>query len=262
MIRNFKYKALNSNNINMDVKMAQVANKVLNSFINSISVFRIFKYLVGGKMKSKYTLLFTVYCLLFTLFLWSCGGGDGPGSPGSEGSEKTGVILDAYVTPVYLGENTPDVDAFQDICDPGPPPEYEEFTDHYATVTINARLLNPNTTFRPGNLYVEKYTIEYRRSTDSIGSPPIETYVAYSTIPIFPPTGTGVTTVEAPVMFVDLIRKEKYRTDVTSGQYTSGPSYINNYTAIYTFEGKNDFGDKFKFKTQVDFSIGWYLNCD
>ncbi len=191
-----------------------------------------------------------------------CGGGDGPGSPGSEGTEDTGVILNAYVTPVYLGENTPDVDAFQDICDPGPPPEYESFTDHYATVTISARLINPNATFQAGNLYVEKYTIEYRRSTDSIGSPPIETYVGYSTILIPAPTGTGVTTVEAPVMFVDLIRKDKYKADVTSGQYTSGLSYINNYTAIYTFEGKNDFGDKFKFKTQVDFSIGWYLNCD
>lgn len=203
----------------------------------------------------------TLFASFFSvLLLWGCGGG-GPGSPGSTGTEDTGVIVDATVVPNYLGEDTSSVDAVQDICDPGPPPTYEDFTDHGATLTINARLVNPNTTFRVGTLYVERYTVEYRRSNDSIGAPPIESDTRYPTIVITPPTGDGVSTVSTTVILIDLKRKEKYLNDMLSGQYTSGMAYINNYTAIYTFYGKNEFGTAFSFKVTVDFQIGNFDHC-
>lgn len=211
-------------------------------------------------MKRNTFLLFAVCCLLSAVYLWGCGGGSG--SPGSTGTEDTGVMVDATVTPVYLNNNTYSVDAFQNICDPGPPPEYEDFTDHNATLSITARLINPNTTFKAGTLYVEKYTVEFRRSSDSIGAPPILSDTRFKTIVIPAPTGSGTTTVEDTVILVDLIRKDQYRTDVTSGRYNSGVSYINNYTAIYTFEGKNEYGKKFSFKAQTDFQIGWFDYCD
>ena len=211
-------------------------------------------------MKRNKLLLFAVYCMLSTVFLWGCGGG--AGSPGSKGTEDTGVEVDATITPTYLNSNTYNVDAFQDQCDPGPPPEYEEFTDHNATATINARLLNPNRVASTGVLYIEKYTVEFRRSSDSIGAPPIQSDTRYETIVIYPPTGGGVATLETTVAFFDLTRKEQYRNDMLSGQYSAYGSYINNYTAIYTFKGKNEYGSKFSFKAYRDFAIGNYINCD
>jgi len=226
-----------------------------------IFIKRVMNMKTGGKMKRNYFLLLTAYCLLLTAFIWGCGGG-GPGSPGSSGTEDTGVKIDATIVPEYLGDSTYSVDVFQDICDPGPPPDYEEFTDHGATLTIHARLLNPNATFQAGDLYIEKYTVEYRRSPDSIGTPPILSDTRYKTIVIPAPSGTGETTVTDTVIFVDLIRKDKYASDILSGQYSSSLAYINNYTATYTFKGKNEYGTEFSFKTQTDFQIGWFDYCD
>lgn len=211
-------------------------------------------------MKQHRCFLFAVYCFVSAVLLFGCGGG--AGAPGSTGTEDTGVYVDAFVTPLYLEKNTYSVDVFRDICDPGPPPEYEPFTDHNATLTVTARLINPNTTFKAGNLYVEKYTVEFRRSSDSIGSPPILSDTRYKTIVIEAPTGTGTTTVEDTVILVDLIRKDQYATHVSSGQYSSDASYINNYTAVYTFSGKNEYGKSFRFKAQTDFQIGWFDYCD
>ena len=210
-------------------------------------------------MKKNNIFLFAVYCLLSAVFLWGCGGGSG--SPGSKGTEDTGVEVDAIVTPLYLNENTYSVDIVQDICDPGPPPEIEDFTDHNATLSLTARLINPNTTFQAGNLYIEKYTVEFRRSADSLGAPPIQTDTRYKTIVIAAPAGSGITTVDDTVILVDLIRKDQYLSDVTSGQYNSGMAYLNNYTAVYTFEGKNEYGEKFTLKAQTDFQIGWFDYC-
>jgi hypothetical protein len=211
-------------------------------------------------MKNNKFFLFTICCLLAAVFLLGCGGG--AGSPGSKGTEDTGVVIEATIIPSYLNANTYSVDTFRDICDPGPPPEPEAFTDHNATAVITARLLNPNGTASVGVLYIEKYTVEFRRSSDSIGAPPIQGDTRFKTIVILPPTGGGVSEVQDTVILVDLIRKEQYRSNVTSGQYNSGMAYINNYTAIYTFEGKNEYGKNFTFKAQTDFQIGWFDYCD
>ena len=208
-------------------------------------------------MKRVHFLLFAIYVLILAGFFSGCGGG--PGSPGSHGTEDTGVILDATIAPTYLGGNTSSVDAIQDVCDPGPPPVFEAFTDHSATLTITARALNPNST-QLGNLYIEKYTIEYRRSTDSIGAPPIQSDTRFVSIVIPAPIG-GTSAAVTTVAFVDLLRKDQYRTDVTSGQFSSSLAFLNNYTAIYTFEGKNEFGTKFSFKVQTDFQIADFNNC-
>lgn len=199
---------------------------------------------------------------ILVLMVWGCGGGSGPGSPGTQGTEDTGVMVEAVIIPTYNNVDTYSVDTFQQVCDVGPPPEYEIFTDHSATATISARLLNPGTTFQAGTLYVEKYTVEFRRSTDSIGAPPIESDTRYKSIIITPPTGgTGANTVTDTVILIDLIRKDKYRTDMLSNMFTSAAAFLNNYTATYTFEGKNQFGDTFSFTAQTDFQIGSFDYC-
>ena len=171
------------------------------------------------------------------------------------------MALSASVVGLYQGAVTYSVDAFQDVCDVGPPPLYEVFTDHQATVTFTARLLNPNATFQVGKLYIEKYTIEFRRSNDTIGAPPIEKDVRYNTIEIPAPIGAGEVTVTTDIILVDLIRKLQYASDMLSGRYNALPAYLNNYTAIFTFEGQNEFGENFKVKAQMDFQIGNFDNC-
>ena len=218
------------------------------------------KIKTGGKMKRVHFLLFAVCCLLLTVFLWGCG--SGPGSPGSTGSEDTGIIVDAQVTGLYNGTTTDSVDAFQDVCSEGPPPVLEIFTDHQATVTFTARLVNPTTTFQVGNLYIEKYKVEFRRSTDSIGAPPIESDTRFQTITITAPSGSGTSTVTiSGLILVDLVRKAQYASDMQSGRYGSDPLVVNNYTAIYTFYGKNDFGKDFTIKTEMNFQISDFKNC-
>jgi hypothetical protein len=217
------------------------------------------KIKTGGKMKRVYLLLFTVCCLLLAVFLWGCG--NGPGSPGSSGSEDTGVIVDAIVVPQYNGVTTSSVDAFQDECGTPPNTTPEFYADHQVIVTFTARLVNPNTTFEIADLHIEKYTIEFRRSTDSIGAPPIESDTRFRSITITAPVGAGTTVVTDTLSFVDLIRKIQYANDMLSGRYGSNPVVVNNYTAILTFEGKNDFGKEFKIKTQTDFQISDFNNC-
>ncbi len=209
-------------------------------------------------MKRNHILILKIFSILIFITILGCGS-EGPGSPGSEGTEDIGIITDANITPTYFDNNTPSVDAFRDLCDTD---EYEPFANHTADVTITARLLNPNTTFPPGNLYIEKYTIQYRRSADSIGAPPIETYVGYQSIVIPQPSGQGTTEVTQTLVFLDLLRKDKYALDILSGQYSSGPYYLNNYTATYILEGKNEYGQKFKIKASADFQIGNFNNCD
>jgi len=209
-------------------------------------------------MRRSHVLLTLCYFLLAGI-LAGCGGG--AGSPGSQGSGDTGVEIAASVIGTYKGSDTNSVDAFQNQCSAGPPPVLEVFTDHGATVSITASLINPRTTVPAGNLTVEKYKIEFIRSNDSIGAPPIETDVRYDTIQIPAPTSTGTTQVTATVLLVDLIRKMKYADDVTSGTFSFFSSYLNNYTAIYTFYGKNEFGKDFSFKAQLSFQIGNFNNC-
>lgn len=211
-------------------------------------------------MRRNYVLLTLCYFLLAGI-LAGCGGGSG--SPGSQGSENTGVDMYASVIGTYNGEDTYSVDVFQAECSAGPPPIFEYFADHSARVSITAKLINPTTTFPAGNLTVEKYKIEFIRSNDSIGSPPIETDVHFETIQIPAPTGSGATTVTATILLVDLTRKKKYADDVLSGiySYSSSCAYLNNYTAIYTFYGKNEFGKEFSFKAQMSFQIGNFDYC-
>jgi len=218
------------------------------------------KIKTGGKMKRVHFLLFTVCCLSLAVFLWACG--NGPGSPGSTGSEDTGIVVDAQVTGLYNGKTTDSVDAFQDQCGTPPSTTPEFFADHQSTVTFTARLLNPTTTFQVGNLYIEKYTIEFRRSTDSIGAPPIESDTRFQTITITAPVGSGTTTLTiSGLTLVDLVRKAQYASDMQSGRYGSDPLVVNNYTAIYTFYGKNDFGKDFTIKTEMNFQISDFNNC-
>jgi hypothetical protein len=210
-------------------------------------------------MRYRYFGLFLI--LMCALFQASCG--SQPGAPGSEGD--TGVKLDAMVTPFYNGGNAYSVDVAQEICDPGPPPVFEVFTDHAVVLDITATLERPDLNIQPGNLYVEEYTIDFYRSSDSVGAPPILSDRRFASLVIPVPTaGGGSVSVTTTLVLVDLPRKDQYYNDMLSGQYSSalsGLAFINNYTAVYTFYGKNEFGTHFKFTATTNFQIGDFDYC-
>jgi hypothetical protein len=83
----------------------------------------------------------------------------------------------------------------------------------------------------------------------------------YQTIPITAPVGSGTTTVTTTLTLVDLVRKIQYANDMLSGRFGSDPYVINNYTAIYTFYGQNDFGNEFTIKGTMSFQISDFNNC-
>ena len=211
-------------------------------------------------MKQRYYSLFFIF--LFFLSQVSCG--KQPGQPGSTGD--TGLILTATLTPFYNAVDTDSVDVQQDVCSPGPPPVLEIFTDHQAIATFNATLERPDLTVLPGTLYIQQYTIDYYRSSDSVGAPPITSDSLYTTIVIPSPAigSTTPTTVTATLLLVDLTRKAQYLSDMQSGQYTAAlgnSDLINNYTAVYTFYGVNDFGDSFSIQATTNFQIGLFDYC-
>ena len=209
------------------------------------------------KRKSIITVFLLSICIVAS---WGCGGG--PGTPGSQNTDDLGVIISASLVPTYFSVDTYSVDVVQQICQPGPPPTIEKFADHGANLTVLTRLMNPNPPVPPGNLYIEKYTIEYFRDSDSIGAPPIESDTRFETLIVpVPLSGTDTASLTATVVLVDLKRKIRYLTDMSSGQFTSGPALINNYTAVYTFEGKSQYGKSFSFKVQTKFQIGSFNYC-
>lgn len=225
------------------------------------------RVITGGEMdkRKKSILLSCLYGLSSLLILFGCGAA--PGSPGSAGSEDTGVIVAALVQPTYVEMDTifTQVDVVSDdICDAGPPAVYEYYSDHFAMVTITADLFNPNATFDPLPLYIERYKIDFYRAADSTGAPPIESVDQGTFIQIVPPTRDlpTTTTTTAYIQFVDMGRKGKYKSDIDSGRYASWGNYYNNYTASVTFYGKNANGKAFTIgPTNVSFNMGHYLIC-
>lgn len=211
-------------------------------------------------MKRRYYGFFII--LLFFLSLVSCG--TQPGSPGSNGD--TGVILDATLTPHYNGKDTYSVDVVQQICSPGPPPVLEFFADHSAVVTINATLERPDLNVEPGTLYIQQYTIDFYRASDSVGAPPIASDRRSASIVIAPPAigSTAPVTLTTTLVLVNLPRKNQYLNDMTSGQFTSAIgqiALINNYSAVFTFYGTNAFGTAFTFRATTNFQIGSFDYC-
>lgn len=212
-------------------------------------------------MRYRYGRLFLI--LMVVLFQVSCG--SQPGAPGSDGD--TGVIINAVLTPNYLGGDTYSVDVVQQICEEGPPPEYEDFTDHSVVLDIVATPERPDLVdIQPGNLYVEEYTIDYYRDSDSVGAPPIMSDRRYFTFVIPAPAASETSEVQVMLVMVDLPRKNKYLDDMLTGQFTSAlggyaGAIINNYTAVYTFYGKNAFGTDFRFTATTHFQIGSFDYC-
>jgi hypothetical protein len=214
-----------------------------------------------------------VSLLVVVLLLAGCGGGSltGNESTGSYCANIGGLtVCCTQIRPFYLGtadapNYTTNVDANPiSDCDPtqeGAQPE--PFADHGAIAFFTIRPLNPDAFIPPNTSIVfERYTIDYRASTDSIGAPPIERFEGYMSLTVPAPVSGGLARdVATSIVFVDLPRKYKYYNDIVSGRYSSLGSMINNYTATVTFYGRTDTGSRFSVVGNVYFSMGAYNYC-
>lgn len=195
-------------------------------------------------MKDKFVNYIMLSVFVTVLFAGGCGGGGGKDSPGVKAS--------ATITPTYNGKNTLSVDAVQDRCSNGSTTQAEYFADHSATASISASLINTSSVEKELTIYIDRYTIDYRSHVDSPGAPSLQQDMREKTFS-FIVNGTTAS-VDMPVAFVDLLRKDQYLSAV-AGQL------LNNYTATYTFEGHSENGIHFTFSGQTDFQIGDFNNC-
>jgi len=189
--------------------------------------------------------------LFYALLLGGCGGGS---------KDSPGVTVSATITPTYNAVNTTSVDAVQDTCVSGSSTQAEYFADHGATVSINARLINPGNIIKDMNVSLDRYTINYNSTADSPGAPPIEVDSREMTLS-FLVSGASSVSVETSATFVDLVRKNKYLADLQSGVYQSSPGDLNNYIATYTIEGHSENGVHFTITAQSAFQIGSFNYC-
>lgn len=210
-----------------------------------------------------------VFMSIIIVILFSNCGGTGPGSPGSSGTADTNVVVMVDMMPSQFGIGyTMDQEKCQ-LTELKGSPDYNVnlsiAQSHVATLFIKAMLISPIIEASP--LFVEKYTVTYRATNDSIGAPPIAeaVYRNYSFTIMPPPVSQFSTTncrmvFPAPdIIFFDTIRKVQYLSDVRSGKYSyTSNNYLNRYTATFKFEGKNADGKEFSFVTQSDFQIGLF----
>jgi hypothetical protein len=182
----------------------------------------------GGKMKRSHFLMFIIYCLLFTVFLWGCG--DGPGSPGSSGSEDTGI----RITAVSITSDSPDIDVYSSVL---------KRTD--ATITIQAEKLNPNSTFDPFPASVEECRITYKKAVEDPSSPVIESMT------IYPNCNISSGSISCNVTLMDIERKVDFWSALGNGvnfpaEYPTHYvaqcecKYVNNYDKAGHFQVEYD----------------------
>jgi hypothetical protein len=213
-------------------------------------------------MITKTNLYFLVSVLFFAIVsitLQACGGG--AGNPGSEGLDKTWGIITADIQPgvgdsdnsniaaqgrsVDIFQN-PDCDGNADTSDPEP------FTEHPAMVTMTLKSSNKETP--TAEHIIEKYRVDY--TTETPGAPPIQSFTSgYQTIVLKPDTKTSFN-----VVLVDIPRKLKIVEDLISGHYQPIYQYPT-YTAIYTFYGRDIYGNPFQTVVQTNFDVGNYDYC-
>lgn len=197
------------------------------------------------------------FVVLIALILTACGGG-GAGNPGTTGTDKTWSIITASITPGTDSTGTSakgrSVDIVQQAdCDGNPETnDPEPFTEHPATIKVTVTGSNKNEP--PADHIIEGYRIDY--TVETYGAPPIQSFLSGSqTIVVKPDTET-----EFQVVMVDIPRKIKLLEDLSSGRYSPQYEFLT-YTAIYTFYGKDVYGNPFQFVAQTNFDVGNYNYC-
>jgi len=191
------------------------------------------------------------------LGILGCDGGGSIGGSGQCGgaNRANACVQINRITPVYLDQNTSNVDVNpqQEICPVTSLPELYE--DHNATVSItNAPLpgVGPSGTT---TVTLQDFSISYTLNscpTTSVGCPPLSTmrFGPGQTITI-----AAGGTVEIDLPFVSLATKSEYVN--SGGSLTAFPAY----SATYIFSGTDAFNNAVSVRGSAQFTIGNFNYC-
>jgi hypothetical protein len=191
------------------------------------------------------------------LLLPGCGDVGGSGQCGGVESSGTCVQIQSII-PTYLGENTRNVDIFQNVCDATTIPlTMEDFEDHAADITIN-------NTFLPGvdeslsmPVTLQNYSISYsvNACASSADCPALDTFTVSPGETITIPANSSV---KATFPLVPLQKKIEFNTKLlASGGVISFPSY----TAHYIITGTDFFNHPISVEGYTEFTMGAYDHC-
>lgn len=201
--------------------------------------------------------------------LYACGEVGGSGQCGGAADSGSCVKVES-ILPTYKvgGGFTSNVDAFIDICDPGPPVEYEEITDHNATVTFINEPLPDAPIDTTHDVTITQYTMTYTLNncpfTAGGNCPPLltQTVTPGETI-LIPANGT----VTRDIKLVDLGKKQEYASKIgddllAAGAHTLASLQFPSYTVTYRFTGTDIFNNKVNLTGYTEFTIGDYDYCN
>jgi hypothetical protein len=182
---------------------------------------------------------------------------------GAGGTDKSGSLLNVeHVTPTYFDEPTNQVDVVLDNCAEDPvndPPDWEDYTDHYAEIALTNRPLNNSDEQTASWIYLTRYEIRYTPVTQGT-----DVFLSSNVIPITESVGIEpcdpggscqVTTFMAE--FVPVREKEALH-----DQLLSNPTLDQlQYNVHYIFYGENDFGYDVSTDGFTNFYATNYDNC-
>ncbi|KJR43300.1 hypothetical protein MCHI_000802 [Candidatus Magnetoovum chiemensis] len=142
-----------------------------------------------------------------------------------------------------------------DICDPGPPPTYEEWGDDFANLNIDT--VSINALFPSSDLFLQRYVVEYTPQVFDLNLPPITKYDLTS-LYVLPADGTAS---GLPFIIFDSGDKYSYAEDLANGLYVPTVNSPYLYDMKITFYGKDLYGTEFSFVFHRTVMVGYYYNC-
>ncbi len=171
-------------------------------------------------------------------------------SCGTSPEDKTGTLLVIHsITPTYNGNDTNDVDIYQDQCADG---SKEKFMKHDAKVELENRLIPGVQKEIAGWVKIEKYQIQYKPLDSTLPSLPS---VSFSSLGLLlGPGDTGE--IEIDLVPID-IKLELAQDLVTLGKTNT----VVHYDAVVTIWAKTEFGDYLNATQSVTLNFADYDNC-
>jgi len=186
----------------------------------------------------------SVLCtLLLLVVLCGCGGGNSSDTVSDKVWYVVGVSIAMSNTNARSCKS--DVDVFADTCTDG-----TFLADHTTPAKFTLTRVDPNTD--PGTLTLENYTILYIPMNPN--SPVIPSLTVYQTQEL----KEGDNTVTLEVM--DVGRKTAFAALFNSGQQSMTIQPVG-YTAAYTFNGHNSYGQPWTYEAQAPIFVGQYNEC-
>jgi hypothetical protein len=211
----------------------------------------------GLLCKNTFKGIILFFCVPWVLL----GCGDFDREFGAGGSDKSGSLFNVEdVDPIYFDELTNQVDVVQDNCAaPGEDPDPEEFTDHYAEISVTNRPLVNADEQTASWIYLRSYEIHYTAVTQ--GTVP---FLSTNVIPIsesvgLEPCQPGSSCQEESFIAEMVPLTEKA---VLNQYLQENPTVFQlQYNVHYVVFGENDFGEPVSADGFTNFYATNYDNC-